>query len=204
MPASWGAGGATRRNRESLALAPPPEGHSGARVSPHSLVSAVFEKIVSFASPRFCHGSLHPTQRRRCGRGSIGITGRRDCRSDSPLPKATPAIRATPEEANVWLSAGTDDALALRRPLPDGALRIVAKGEKEDKAPSSLFDPHRHHTARVGAQKIWAGTVSIAPDAKTGVHHHGELESVIYVVKVMRGCAGASDFSSSRRPVPAT
>ena len=76
------------------------------------------------------------------------------------LPKATPAIRATPEEANLWLSAGADDALALQRPLLDGALRIVAKGEKVDKAPSSLFDPHRHHTARVGAQKIWAGTAS--------------------------------------------
>ena len=37
--------------------------------------------------------------------------------------------------------------------------------------------------ARVGAQKIWAGTVTIHPDAKTGAHHHGELESVIYVVK---------------------
>jgi hypothetical protein len=28
------------------------------------------------------------------------------------LPKATPAIRTTPEEANPWLSAGADDALA--------------------------------------------------------------------------------------------
>jgi uncharacterized RmlC-like cupin family protein len=37
--------------------------------------------------------------------------------------------------------------------------------------------------ARVGAQKIWAGTVSIHPNAKTGAHHHGELESVIYVVR---------------------
>ena len=37
--------------------------------------------------------------------------------------------------------------------------------------------------ARVGAQKIWAGTVSIHPDAKTGAHHHGALESVIFVVK---------------------
>ena len=37
--------------------------------------------------------------------------------------------------------------------------------------------------ARVGAQKIWAGTVDIHPNAKTGVHHHGALESVIYVVK---------------------
>jgi uncharacterized RmlC-like cupin family protein len=37
--------------------------------------------------------------------------------------------------------------------------------------------------ARTGAQKIWAGTVVIHPNAKTGAHHHGELESVIYVVK---------------------
>lgn len=37
--------------------------------------------------------------------------------------------------------------------------------------------------ARVGAQKIWAGTVHIHPDAKTGAHHHGHLESVIYVLK---------------------
>jgi uncharacterized RmlC-like cupin family protein len=37
--------------------------------------------------------------------------------------------------------------------------------------------------ARVGAQKIWAGTVMIHPNAKTGAHHHGHLESVIYVVK---------------------
>jgi uncharacterized RmlC-like cupin family protein len=39
------------------------------------------------------------------------------------------------------------------------------------------------NAARVGAQKIWAGTVSIHPNAKTGAHHHGELESVIYVVR---------------------
>ncbi len=39
------------------------------------------------------------------------------------------------------------------------------------------------NAARVGAQKIWAGTVHIHPNAKTGAHHHGELESVIYVVR---------------------
>jgi uncharacterized RmlC-like cupin family protein len=33
-----------------------------------------------------------------------------------------------------------------------------------------------------GASRIWAGTVRINPDAKTGPHHHGELESVIYVL----------------------
>ena len=37
--------------------------------------------------------------------------------------------------------------------------------------------------ARVGAEKIWAGTVRIHPNAKTGAHHHGPVESVIYVVK---------------------
>ena len=37
--------------------------------------------------------------------------------------------------------------------------------------------------ARVGAQKLWAGTVHIHPNARTGAHHHGPLESVIYVLK---------------------
>jgi len=37
--------------------------------------------------------------------------------------------------------------------------------------------------ARVGARKIWAGTVTIQPNARTGAHHHGALESVIYVLR---------------------
>ena len=35
---------------------------------------------------------------------------------------------------------------------------------------------------KTGAQKLWAGTVTIDAKAKTGPHHHGDLESVIYVV----------------------
>jgi uncharacterized RmlC-like cupin family protein len=38
-------------------------------------------------------------------------------------------------------------------------------------------------TQRTGANKLWAGTVTIQAKAKTGAHHHGDLESVIYVVK---------------------
>ena len=60
--------------------------------------------------------------------------------------------------------------------------------------PAGSLDPNTAQTpgmdrkaainfARVGAQKIWAGTVTIHPDAKTGAHHHGHLESIIYVVK---------------------
>ena len=37
------------------------------------------------------------------------------------------------------------------------------------------------HSA-TGATQMWAGTVTIEPDAKTGPHHHGELESLIYVL----------------------
>ena len=60
--------------------------------------------------------------------------------------------------------------------------------------PAHTLDPNTAQTpgmnraaainfARVGAQKIWAGTVTIHAKAKTGAHHHGHLESVIYVVK---------------------
>ncbi len=37
--------------------------------------------------------------------------------------------------------------------------------------------------ARTGASKLWAGTVIVEPDARTGPHHHGELETVLYIVR---------------------
>ena len=69
--------------------------------------------------------------------------------------------------------------------------------------------------ARVGAQKIWAGTVHIHPNAKTGAHHHGALECVIYVVSgrarmrwgdqlefIGRGGAGRFHLRSALRAAP--
>jgi uncharacterized RmlC-like cupin family protein len=35
--------------------------------------------------------------------------------------------------------------------------------------------------AMAGANKLWAGTVHIHPGAQTAPHHHGQLESIIYV-----------------------
>jgi uncharacterized RmlC-like cupin family protein len=37
--------------------------------------------------------------------------------------------------------------------------------------------------ASTGAQKLWAGTVIVQPAARTGPHHHGELETVLYIVR---------------------
>jgi uncharacterized RmlC-like cupin family protein len=53
--------------------------------------------------------------------------------------------------------------------------------------PSTTQTPGMHREAAIsrasaGAEKLWAGTVTIEPGAKTGPHHHGPLESVIYVL----------------------
>jgi putative SOS response-associated peptidase YedK len=47
-------------------------------------------------------------------------------------PKAMPVILRTPEEVDTWMTAPTAEALKLQRPLPDGMLRIVVHGTKED------------------------------------------------------------------------
>lgn len=49
-------------------------------------------------------------------------------------PKAMPVILTTQAEFDTWLSAPASEALKLQRPLADGSLKIVARGEKHDGA----------------------------------------------------------------------
>jgi uncharacterized RmlC-like cupin family protein len=72
-------------------------------------------------------------------------------------------------------------------PDPDwkhGGVRVVHANELDINTPQT---PGMNRAAaithaRAGAEKLWAGTVVIHPNAKTGAHHHGPVESVIYVV----------------------
>jgi putative SOS response-associated peptidase YedK len=47
-------------------------------------------------------------------------------------PKAMPVILTNPDEVETWMTATSDEAKGLQRPLADGALRIAARGVKED------------------------------------------------------------------------
>jgi putative SOS response-associated peptidase YedK len=58
-------------------------------------------------------------------------------------PQAMPVILTTPDEVEAWMTAPPDEALKLQRPLPDGALQIVARGVKEDTAVPPLLSNER-------------------------------------------------------------
>src|SRR5579875_3601535 len=96
------------------------------------------------------------------------------------LPAVTPLGRCAKLKA-VVTRAGT---VAEQRDWKTNGVRVIPGNQLD---PNTAQTPGMHreaaiNAARVGAQKIWAGTVRIDPDARTGAHHHGALESVIYVV----------------------
>ncbi|HEU0026631.1 MAG TPA: cupin domain-containing protein [Ktedonobacterales bacterium] len=79
--------------------------------------------------------------------------------------------------------AGSEHAGAQAKWREHG-VRIVHSDELDTNTPQT---PGMNRAAAInyataGASKLWAGTAVIHPDAKTGAHHHGALESVIYVI----------------------
>lgn len=66
----------------------------------------------------------------------------------------------------------------------ENGVKIVHAGELDTNTPQTpgMTRAAAITHARTGATKLWAGTVVVQPRANTGPHHHGELETVIYVV----------------------
>jgi uncharacterized RmlC-like cupin family protein len=72
--------------------------------------------------------------------------------------------------------------------MPDwknNGVRIVRAGELDTNTPQTpgMTRAAAITAARAGANKLWAGTVVVEPDARTAAHHHGELETVLYIVR---------------------
>ena len=65
-----------------------------------------------------------------------------------------------------------------------GELRVVRPGER-DKGTAQTPGMQREagvSGSTVGAEKLWVGHVTMAPGMKSGAHHHGPVESAIYVI----------------------
>jgi putative SOS response-associated peptidase YedK len=60
------------------------------------------------------------------------LTTKPNAEVDAIHPKAMPVILTTPDEVETWMNAPWDEAKQLQRAVADGALRIVARGVKED------------------------------------------------------------------------
>ena len=84
-------------------------------------------------------------------------------------------------ESSTQPGAGTADGKSRWRLH---GIRVVRAGELDTNTPQTagMNRAAAITNARAGAEKLWAGTVVIHPKAKTGAHHHGPVESVIYVV----------------------
>ncbi len=66
----------------------------------------------------------------------------------------------------------------------DNGVRIVHSNQLDLNTPQTpgMTRAAAINRAMAGASKLWAGTVSVHPNAKTAPHHHGKLESIIYVI----------------------
>ena len=67
----------------------------------------------------------------------------------------------------------------------DQGIQIIRAGELDPNTPQTpgMMRAAAITHARTGASKLWAGTVVVEANARTGPHHHGELETVLYIVR---------------------
>src|SRR5262249_29424965 len=127
-------------------------------------------KSPSPGSPLAMRSDLSP----QAGRGD-NLAGKRNSVESSPMSSSHDHSHAHDHH---------HDHADMERWKHDG-VRVIPGNQLDPNVPSTPGMDRKAaiNFARAGAQKLWAGTVTIRPDAKTGAHHHGHLESIIYVVK---------------------
>lgn len=76
------------------------------------------------------------------------------------------------------------DEASARDWLTNG-IRVIHANQKSCDTPETLGMNREVAISgsRTGSSHLWAGTNRIEPGASTGPHHHGPLESIIYVVR---------------------
>jgi uncharacterized RmlC-like cupin family protein len=64
-------------------------------------------------------------------------------------------------------------------------IRVIRAGQLDTNTPQTpgMTRAAAITHAAAGANKLWAGTVLVEPNVMTGAHHHGELETVLYIVR---------------------
>lgn len=84
-----------------------------------------------------------------------------------------------------------------------GELRVIHAADRvPDAASGGMRREAAISRALVGAERVWAGYVELAPSSNSAAHHHGDAESAIYIISgqarfVVDGAtldAGPGDF----------
>jgi uncharacterized RmlC-like cupin family protein len=68
--------------------------------------------------------------------------------------------------------------------MSSGEVRVVRPNER-DKGTAQTPGMAREAgvaASTVGAEKVWSGYVTMAPGMTSGAHHHGPVESAIYII----------------------
>ena len=86
------------------------------------------------------------------------------------MPTGILKTEATPSKQTDWRTHG---------------IRVVRSSEKSCDTPETLGMNREVAISgsRTGSTHLWAGTNRIEPGASTGPHHHGALESIIYIIR---------------------